>query len=751
MPCESCHVQFGLITRKKCCAECRRLFCRNCLEKRDERILCQNCLVLTKRPLSKVDLGQLKVKELIFYLQSKHISTSGCVEKDDLINLVIAHVNTGPNSPRSPLGSPGSGGSGNGGPGTGTFNFSSASSTGGSSAGGGGGGGGGRRRPDGGRGSNSGASSRYGQFYSASAENCANTFDQIKNTCQNLFSSISEKLGSDPKPQHQSSGRFSNSSTEENLRPGPRRSNPHSPNVFQQPRFGSNDVYHHQNQVNLPPPTTTPGISPTEDRGGGGVVAVPNDDPDDGDGSGVTSGADDDTTSPNTSSVSSPEHRSGMTTADALSVRIEHMLASEGVQNGCDCSDEEDEGKEKEGQEQGLKKVPSEESLLPEVTAGPSQRLSVPESNTDTCSSSFDELNPPECVAISPPAPEVVAPPAEPTIETVATDPDSWQIVHVPTAASSTINENLPQTTIATMTEPSTNPGDDVPMSTCVQLRRHSDSFLLAVVPSGSSRGGPRTPETVVVVTPQSSQPSNNNNNNKCFKCGKRRNGIRRQLKKFRRQLEATAGCPEADKRRQLEAFLSYLERRSKGSLELSTDTDSITGDASLSLGADGEPMDTGGAGATGEGASSQQHYSRGNAPFDGEEVKINVYSSGNQDLANMSHIKLSDIKESADLDVLSVKQLKELLMLNRVDFKGCCEKPELRERVLRLWRDYKSIPSIEKLATDDLCKICMDAPIECVILECGHMTTCTACGKVLSECPICRQYIVRVVRFFRA
>lgn len=47
----------------------------------------------------------------------------------------------------------------------------------------------------------------------------------------------------------------------------------------------------------------------------------------------------------------------------------------------------------------------------------------------------------------------------------------------------------------------------------------------------------------------------------------------------------------------------------------------------------------------------------------------------------------------SADLDVLSVKQLKELLMLNRVDFKGCCEKPELRERVLRLWRDFKSIP----------------------------------------------------------
>lgn len=60
-------------------------------------------------------------------------------------------------------------------------------------------------------------------------------------------------------------------------------------------------------------------------------------------------------------------------------------------------------------------------------------------------------------------------------------------------------------------------------------------------------------------------------------------------------------------------------------------------------------------------------------------------------------------------------------------------------------------ITAVEKLTTEDLCKICMDAPIECVILECGHMVTCTGCGKVLNECPICRQYIVRVVRFFRA
>ncbi|XDA79667.1 hypothetical protein R6Z07F_009676 [Ovis aries] len=32
-----------------------------------------------------------------------------------------------------------------------------------------------------------------------------------------------------------------------------------------------------------------------------------------------------------------------------------------------------------------------------------------------------------------------------------------------------------------------------------------------------------------------------------------------------------------------------------------------------------------------------------------------------------------------------------------------------------------------------------MDSPIDCVLLECGHMVTCTKCGKRMNECPICR------------
>ena len=50
-----------------------------------------------------------------------------------------------------------------------------------------------------------------------------------------------------------------------------------------------------------------------------------------------------------------------------------------------------------------------------------------------------------------------------------------------------------------------------------------------------------------------------------------------------------------------------------------------------------------------------------------------------------------------------------------------------------------------------ELCKICMDATIDCVLLECGHMVTCTKCGRKLNECPICRQYVIRVVHTFKA
>ncbi|KAK3595724.1 hypothetical protein CHS0354_025347 [Potamilus streckersoni] len=133
--------------------------------------------------------------------------------------------------------------------------------------------------------------------------------------------------------------------------------------------------------------------------------------------------------------------------------------------------------------------------------------------------------------------------------------------------------------------------------------------------------------------------------------------------------------------------------------------------------------------------------------------------------------ITLDDIKSEKEIDDLSIKQLKKLLLSNFVDYKGCCERWELEQRVRRLWKEdqinkqkaeevRKAEENPQKTSSvsasvtgneDDICKICMDAVIDCVLLECGHMVTCTSCGKQLAECPMCRQYVSRAVHIFKS
>lgn len=52
----------------------------------------------------------------------------------------------------------------------------------------------------------------------------------------------------------------------------------------------------------------------------------------------------------------------------------------------------------------------------------------------------------------------------------------------------------------------------------------------------------------------------------------------------------------------------------------------------------------------------------------------------------------LSDLSCLDDIEVLSVRQLKEILARNFVDYKGCCEKWELMERVSRLYQDQQNL-----------------------------------------------------------
>lgn len=52
---------------------------------------------------------------------------------------------------------------------------------------------------------------------------------------------------------------------------------------------------------------------------------------------------------------------------------------------------------------------------------------------------------------------------------------------------------------------------------------------------------------------------------------------------------------------------------------------------------------------------------------------------------------------------------------------------------------------------SDDLCKVCYERPLDCVLLPCGHLTTCVKCSGKLDTCPVCRQVIAETKRVFRS
>ena len=60
--------------------------------------------------------------------------------------------------------------------------------------------------------------------------------------------------------------------------------------------------------------------------------------------------------------------------------------------------------------------------------------------------------------------------------------------------------------------------------------------------------------------------------------------------------------------------------------------------------------------------------------------------SSSPRRFANQGLVRLSEIEKLEDLHELSVKQMKDILAMNRVAYKGVVEKQELLKIVKRLW-----------------------------------------------------------------
>jgi len=52
--------------------------------------------------------------------------------------------------------------------------------------------------------------------------------------------------------------------------------------------------------------------------------------------------------------------------------------------------------------------------------------------------------------------------------------------------------------------------------------------------------------------------------------------------------------------------------------------------------------------------------------------------------------------------------------------------------------------------ASSQFCVICEEKPVQCALLECGHLNFCVECSTGLKECPICRAPVVRTLRVYQ-
>ena len=56
-----------------------------------------------------------------------------------------------------------------------------------------------------------------------------------------------------------------------------------------------------------------------------------------------------------------------------------------------------------------------------------------------------------------------------------------------------------------------------------------------------------------------------------------------------------------------------------------------------------------------------------------------------------------------------------------------------------------------QQLDDATLCKVCMDAPMDCVLWPCRHQCCCFSCSQQLEHCPICRDSFTSAERVYRA
>ncbi|KAL5286890.1 RFFL family protein [Megaselia abdita] len=599
MPCEKCNTQFSIFKRKKICVECRRFYCTSCLTKRGNTILCERCLIFTRRPLHKVDLLKLKPKDLIFYLQSKHISTAGCVEKEELVNLVLSHAAKNPHM-------------------------------------------------------------HYSQSQRGSFDD-GNPFDNIKQSCQTFFTKISDNLSDNLKDfnfeMKNSTPNATSPTTSE-----PQRSSPSSHSTTTTPSSpSSTDTSASSSQTRR---TTAPPKPKTQIPGVHKTVNTP-------------------------AAAAGP---SSSTNKRLETVNRNGENSSPG-QSGCECSDDEVISTFKKRRSQSKVNSPTstvDSAFDEQIASGQSTNsatLPKPSETADSSGSSFEELGAVGGNNNNNSSTKNSAP----RLET-----DNWQIVDKDEEVAANTQNTEDGEPAVLRSKPNIVPQFLEQRDRRVISRRRSDGFVFnRALSEGSRLYSPTGCDRIDEHSDDEDDPRSSASGRRkrtlrnCVKCGKSKSNIKRHVLKFAKHLETT-DLSETEFKQELKEFVKFLENRAK-SIDCS-DTES-----NLDVNSTGEGATDGTLNIPEELLPHLEYYLEDEL-FGNDGIHVYAHNEENHQEAGSSRfdqrfLNLAEFSDFKEFEELSVKQLKEILMLNRVDYKGCCEKQELLERVNRLWKNAQAVP----------------------------------------------------------
>lgn len=75
-----------------------------------------------------------------------------------------------------------------------------------------------------------------------------------------------------------------------------------------------------------------------------------------------------------------------------------------------------------------------------------------------------------------------------------------------------------------------------------------------------------------------------------------------------------------------------------------------------------------------------------------------------------------------------------------------------LKRAIKLLKKQVEEVSSkLKDLQDSNMCVVCCENQINCVVLPCGHKTFCYRCVYQYQDCPVCRTSISRIVRCYEA